>query len=691
MWRDSSLFFNYRALLCSVFVIPLTIVSDAVPDSLRTSPDLNKAPLTWERHIEPLFDRECVKCHGPLKKKGGLDLSTFQNVIRGGDSGSVITPGAPSSSPLLQFLKAGSDPHMPPKKQLADEDLRKIETWIAHLNVTRSEIGSLEVSQSDESSSVSIATSEMDPQDFDHLPPHHIIDYFIRAEWTKRRLVPSPICDDRTFVRRSYLDLTGTTPSSDIVQRFLFDPTHDKRQRLVRTLLEGNRYAKNMAETFDLILLGRKGTRTEKNKEKHGWLSYLEKGFSENRPWNETMREIILARQTSSADKSEDTASGALWFVYEQRNDHQSIAESLAPLAFGTQIKCAQCHNHPLAHEIKQAHYWGMVAAFNRSQNVDTDSGIGVAESAIGGFINFANLEQESQPARLVFLNGIAIDEIRPQAGEKETDSPTQYVIAPAEKDTKPNKASIPRFSRRESLAEAVTESNPLLAKAFVNHLWALLVGRGLVHPVDEINSKHAPSHPELLNWLAKHFESTNYDIKNLIETITLSLPYQLSSSASSNHLQNLDSFACGIEKPMKAETLFRILLTATGHEPDRYSKEFPSQTENLRSSTSKQFPDLLPVDYQATLQQAMFLTNSPEIDHLLEPRPGNTTHRLLSIKAGEDRIQETFLAVLGRFPDQTEIEVVSSFLSKRPEKATQAQKQFMWSLLSSPEFLMNR
>jgi hypothetical protein len=212
-----------------------------------------------------------------------------------------------------------------------------------------------------------------------------------------------------------------------------------------------------------------------------------------------------------------------------------------------------------------------------------------------------------------------------------------------------------------------------------------------LVHPVDEINSKHAPSHPELLNWLAKHFESTNYDIKELIESITLSQAYQLSSSASSAHLQNLDSFACGMEKPLKAETLFRILLRATGHEADHYGKEFPTKAETLRSSTAKQFPDLLPVDYQATLQQAMFLTNSPEIDHLLEPRPGNTMHRLLSIEEREIRIQETFLVVLGRFPDQTETDAVSRFLSKRAEKATQAQKHFMWSLLSSPEFLMNR
>ena len=126
MWKGSRIILNCGAVLWSILLLPLTVASVSAQDSIQTPPLQNNAPLTWERHIEPLFDRECVKCHGPLKKKGGLDLSTFQNVIRGGESGSVITPGAPSSSPLLQFLKAGSDPHMPPKKQLVEEDLRKI-------------------------------------------------------------------------------------------------------------------------------------------------------------------------------------------------------------------------------------------------------------------------------------------------------------------------------------------------------------------------------------------------------------------------------------------------------------------------------------------------------------------------------------------------------------------------------------
>ena len=176
------------------------------------------------------------------------------------------------------------------------------------------------------------------------------------------------------------------------------------------------------------------------------------------------------------------------------------MAEAVAPVVFGTQIKCAQCHDHPLAHEIKQSHYWGMVAAFNRSKNVETAQGIGLAESAVGGFISFANLQKESQAATLSFLNGVQVDETRPEPDQKEEDLAELYAIAPAKEGNSPG-CHIPLFSRRAELARAVTQDNPMLAEATVNRLYgALLMGRGLVHPVDEMNSKHPASHPQLLD-----------------------------------------------------------------------------------------------------------------------------------------------------------------------------------------------
>src|SRR5205814_708313 len=192
------------------------------------------------------------------------------------------------------------------------------------------------------------------------------------------------------------------------------------------------------------------------------------------------------------------------------------MAEAIAPLAFGVQIGCAQCHNHPLAAEIEQRHYWGLVAALNRSKNVDAKSGPGISESATGGFVSFANLKKESQPAVLAFLNGKIVPEKRPAEGEKEKDVPELYVVPPAKEKEKPENPAVPKFSRRAALAEAVTHDNPMLARAFVNRVWALLLGRGIVQPVDQMDSRHRASHPVLLAWLAHDFEANGFAVKRL-------------------------------------------------------------------------------------------------------------------------------------------------------------------------------
>lgn len=106
-------------------------------------------------------------------------------------------------------------------------------------------------------------------------------------------------------------------------------------------------------------------------------------------------------------------------------DDAQAIAEAVGPVVYGTRIDCAQCHDHPLAREVKQAHYWGLVAAFNRSKNAE--GGTDVGESAIGGFANFTNLMKESQPAVITLLDGRTIEEKRPSADAKEEELDELY------------------------------------------------------------------------------------------------------------------------------------------------------------------------------------------------------------------------------------------------------------------------
>ena len=633
----------------------------------------------WESHIRPLFKQHCLKCHGGAKQKGGLDLRSLESALKGGDSGSPIIPGNPNGSLIYKVLLPGADPHMPPGEgtQLPESDLSLVKNWVvAHVSPHSSNTGS---------GKWAAASPDVKPKPL-KLPPaglsaSRVINDLVRAGWQKKGVTPARRSGDRVFLRRLYLDLIGRIPTTTERAAFLDDDRLRKREALVDSLLADPEFAPHMREMFDVLLLGRADEVKPKRRADNHWHAYLETVFRESRPWNEFVHDIILA--TTGNDRER----GAAWFLYEQNNDHQKMAESIATLAFGVDVQCAQCHDHPSAPEIKQAHYWGLVSAFNRSKNVDTKNGPGLTESAIGGFISYKNLAKVSAPAELTFLNGKSVPEKRPAKDKKEKDDPAKYLVPPGNKI-----AAKPKFSRRETLAKAAVTDNPGLAKAFVNRVWAMLIGRGVVHPVEEMNSEYQPSHPELLAWLARDFEQSGHDIKKLIRDILLSEVYQLDSKPSSATRLEPSVFAVALEKPLHAEVLFRSLLVATGRWPSTADTKVDANA--FRKLLLSQFPDLFPREYNASIQQAMFLSNNPIVIDLLNPGVDaqglNLPSLLLNLPGQAERVLVAFETVFGRPPTHDEAAMFEGYLAKRGDRLAKGIEQMLWALVCSPEFLMN-
>jgi hypothetical protein len=611
----------------------------------------------WPAEVQAVLDAHCVKCHGPLEQKGGLELDTLEGVLKGDEVGPVIKPGNPDESPLITALAPGSDPHMPPKKQLPADAITKLRDWVAALEGTDTAAATGQVGLG----AAEGRTAASVPAD-----PSAAIDHFLEAGWQARAISPTPSSDDRTFLRRVFLDLAGRLPTRAEVDSFLFDGTPEKRGKLVDRILASDEYARTFREVWDALLMGRGAGRREQRRRDNGWFAFLERAFKENRPWNKVVHAIIAARPELPEDK------GAQWFLFERRNDHQRVAEAIAPVIYGTRVDCAQCHDHALAREIKQGHYWGLVAAFNRSKNVEKGAPA-VAESAVGGFINFTNLRKESQPAVIAMLTGRRIEESMPPEGSKQDDSPDGYIDHAAP-------VKIPKFSRRGALADAATTDNPLLAKAFVNHTWAILMGRGIVHPVDEINSKNPPSHPELLEWLAEDFATHGYDVRRLVRSIVMSRAYHLARQHGGSSPAP-EAFAAGAEKPLIAETIARSLRVASGREPEE---------EALRRVCADTFPEVLPRTPIATIQQAMLLANSPQITSLFKPEAGNAAEQLASIASPEARVREAFRMALIRDPDPEELARGVEFLKSRPDHPGEAAGELLWALVTGPEFLTN-
>ena len=527
---------------------------------------------------------------------------------------------------------------MPPKKQLKDSEREAVKEWIAAL----------------------VAPAEKKAAE---LPAFgsvtEAVDHLIADGWQARGVQPAPAADDRTWCRRVWLDLAGWIPTAAELGEFMSSPAPDKRAALVDRLLASPEYVVHMRELWDVFLMGRgKRDNTAERRRQNGWYDFLDDAFRTNRPWNETVRDFLTGRP----DKPE--RSGASWFLYERRNEHQQIAEAVAPVVYGTRIDCAQCHDHPLAREIKQAHYWGLVAAFNRSKNVD--GGNQVSESAVGGHMNFTNLKKESQPAVVTLLTGVSVPEPQPSGGEKEDDGADKY-------EPGDGKVKVPKFSRRAAFADAATHGNPLLARAFVNRMWAALLGRGIVHPADEMNARNVPSHPVLLDWLAQDFEKHGYDARRLIRGLVLSRPYALTGAGTAS-----DAVAAAPERPLTAEQLARSWRIAAG---------LPSDDDALRQATVKALPDVLPKEYNATSQQAQFLTNAPSLTALLKPDANGTVQRLAAISDPSAAVSEAFRAALGREPDPDESSQAIAILAATPDKSAAA-GNLLWALMTSAEFL---
>ncbi|MBK72557.1 MAG: hypothetical protein CMO76_03870 [Verrucomicrobiales bacterium] len=607
--------------------------------------------------IHPVIIDNCTKCHGGVKQKGGLDLRTIKAALEGGETDTALIPGDPETSPLYQVVQVDSDPHMPPKKQLPVEEIEALKTWITKLRITPPKELALP-----------------DPLK----PITTVIDQLIRAKWQAEKIAPARRSSDATFLRRVYLDLIGRIPRIPEINSFLADQNPEKRNLLIDYLTTTEEHADHLAQVFNIVFLDRAHLRKRSHTNRKPWLDYLRWAFKTNRQWDQVGRDLVLARPKSAQEQ------GASWFIHDQRDDHSQIATRVSRTLLGKQVQCAQCHDHPVAPEIEQRHYWGLVAFFNRSLNVKTPEGPRVAERASGGYDKFANLEGKTDQSQLILYSNKIITEA---GGKQSSDSAELYSVGPPKqwfrklkKGERLNKdlpnLPVPKFSRREAFAQSLTTDNPDFSRAIVNRLWALMFGRGLVHPVDLMDSAHPSSHPELLAWLARDFSNHHYDLRRLIRQIAKSTSYQLDSRpAPSAGQPPLDFFfARSLDKPLSAETFTRSLRVALGHENPN--------DETLRNHFAKILPELFADNFSPSVQQTMFLTNAPFFDKIISEGP--LLSHLQNMKNPQALVHETFQSILSRAPEPIELERSLSFVDPNDKSSIQ---QFVWALLTSAEF----
>jgi len=203
-----------------------------------------------------------------------------------------------------------------------------------------------------------------------------------------------------------------------------------------------------MRDVFDVVFMGRgnagsgpgrrRGFGGSGSDVRREWLAYLERGFAENRPWDRTVRDMVLARPETAADR------GSIWFLYGGATSISRLQRPFRPPSSGSRCSVRSATTTSWCGDPAEG-LLGLVAFFSRGKNLDTAQGPTVSEAAIGGFTNFATLAGQSFPAELTFL-GRDVPEVRPAADVKEMDAPALYQpSAPGSTSS----SRVPLFSRR--------------------------------------------------------------------------------------------------------------------------------------------------------------------------------------------------------------------------------------------------
>ncbi len=496
---------------------------------------------------------------------------------------------------------------------------------------------------------------------------NNFIDEAVFGKLQELGIPASPIADDATFLRRVYIDVTGSTPTAEEARAFLEDANPNKRAELIDRLLESPEYASNFANKWSLLLRNRK-QRPEDLPGVFAFYQWIWDSVYENKPYDQLVRDVLTA--SGSIDQNPPVA----W--YREVTDAEALVEDTAQLFLGVRIQCARCHHHPFE-KWSQDDYYGMAAFFSR----------------IGKKVPAGNVNPKGREKR-VFHNIGQATANNPKSGNKM--SPTGLGSEPLELDP----ADDPRLALAEWMRDP---ANPFFSKTLVNRYWKHFFSRGIVDPEDDMRETNPPANPELLDSLANHFVSSGYDMKDLVRTICNSTTYQLSAMPNEYNLKDRQNFSRYYPKRLSAEVLYDALHQVTDNQValPGLPKGF-SATQMRDVSTAPYFMKVFGQpqgetacecerSQDASLAQSLHLLNSQDVQGKIAAGSGRAAKLAADQeRSHEEKITELYLWAFSRKPDESELKSAVTYVTREGAEAKASYEDVVWALLNSKEFLFN-
>jgi hypothetical protein len=442
------------------------------------------------------------------------------------------------------------------------------------------------------------------------------------------------------------LDLTGTLPTPEEVRAFLGDRSTARRERLIDRLLASSDFVDFWTLKWaHWLRISSRSLGADGAARFHGW---VREQIASQTPLDRMARELL----TSLGDTRRVAAANFVRVSADAREQ----AEHVGRLFLGVRLQCANCHNHPLD-RWTQDDYHGLAAVFARLER--------------GAVV------------RLIAHGEV----IHPKTGE------AALSRLPGERFLKEQP------DPREELARWVTSGrHPLFARALVNRIWREMMGRGLVEPVDDLRETSPATHPRLLDRLAEDLVRHDFDMRHLLKQIAMSAAYQRGQRGT---LPNDDRFySHALVKPLGAEVLADAIASVTGV-ADKHG-DWPLGTRAI-TLPDPVIPspalDILGRCSRATacdeesaragLARTLALINGPLLNVKIAAKEGRL-HRLIEARRSTEAIvEELYLRALGRGPTEKESGLWKWKLEV--EDRTAAMEDFVWALLTSKDFVMNR
>jgi hypothetical protein len=523
-------------------------------------------------------------------------------------------------------------------------------------------------------------------------PANNFIDHHVFAKLKTLRLNASALCADSEFVRRAHLDLLGLLPTADEARGFVADRRRDKRARLIDALLERPEFAEFWALKWSDVLrneekvLDRKGVQA--------FSHWIRRSLADNKPLDQFVRELVSARGSTYQNPPAN--------FHRANRDATTRAEAAAQLFLGTRLQCARCHNHPFDRWTQTDYYdWAenfaridyKILENNRRDGLDKHEFIGEQIVYLAREGDVTN-PRTGKPATPRFL------------GEPD------LVTQPAARNTKTHaRNAAPEPDRLADLARWLT-TQPNFARSQVNWVWFHLLGRGIVDPIDDFRPTNPPSHPALLEELARDFAKHKFDLRHLIRLIMTSRTYQLSSEPAGDNGDDVINFSHALPRRLSAEQLLDtqhqvlgVPAKFSGYPAGLRAAQLPGgspvRRNEVKMAGSEKFlamfgkpARLLACECErsseTTLGQTFQLISSPEINALLT-NPGNRLTALLaSGQSSADMVAEFYWTALSRPPTPKESATAVKLLDEATDKRA-ALEDIAWALLNAKEFVFRK